>query len=36
VGASEAGVALGRWVLVAALLIALVETLLAYRRRTAG
>lgn len=36
VGASEAGVALGRWALVAALLIALVETLLAYRRRTAG
>ncbi|HEX6041984.1 MAG TPA: hypothetical protein VFZ20_28325, partial [Longimicrobium sp.] len=36
VGASEAGVALGRWVLVAALLIALVETLLAYRRRRVG
>jgi len=33
VGASEAGVALGRWVLAAALLVALVETLLAYRRR---
>lgn len=36
VGASEAGVALGRWVLAAALLIALAETWLAYRRRTAG
>ena len=36
IGASEAGIALGRWVLGAALLIALVETLLAYRRRTAG
>lgn len=36
VGASEAGVGLGRWVLAAALLIALVETLLAYRRRSAG
>jgi hypothetical protein len=36
VGASEAGVSLGRWVLAAALLVALVETLLAYRRRTAG
>lgn len=36
VGASEAGVALGRWVLGAAILIALVETLLAYRRRSAG
>jgi Aerotolerance regulator N-terminal len=36
VGASEAGIALGRWVLGAALLIALVETLLAYRRRAAG
>lgn len=35
IGVSEAGVALGRWVLGAALLIALVETLLAYRRRTA-
>lgn len=36
VGASEAGVALGRWVLAAALLVALVETLLAYRRRRVG
>lgn len=36
VGASEAGIALGRWVLIAALLVALVETLLAYRRRTVG
>lgn len=35
VGAAEAGVALGRWVLAAALLVALVETLLAYRRRVA-
>lgn len=35
IGASGAGVALGRWMLGAALLIALVETLLAYRRRTA-
>jgi hypothetical protein len=34
VGAAEAGVALGRWILAAALLIALVETLLAYRRPT--
>jgi hypothetical protein len=33
VGAAEAGVALGRWILAAALLVALVETLLAYRRR---
>lgn len=33
VGAAEAGAALGRWVLAAAILIALVETLLAYRRR---
>lgn len=36
VGAAGAGVALGRWALAAALLIALVETLLAYRRRIAG
>jgi hypothetical protein len=36
VGAAEAGVALGRWALAAALLIALIETFLAYRRRTAG
>jgi hypothetical protein len=35
VGASEAGIGLGRWVLAAALLIALVETWLAYRRRRA-
>ncbi len=33
VGASEAGIGLGRWVLGAAILIALVETWLAYRRR---
>lgn len=36
VGAAEAGVALGRWALAAALLVGLIETLLAYRRRTAG
>lgn len=36
VGAAGAGVALGRWALAAALLVALIETLLAYRRRTAG
>jgi Aerotolerance regulator N-terminal len=36
VGASEAGVALGRWLLAAALLVALVETALAYRRRRVG
>jgi hypothetical protein len=36
VGAAEAGIALGRWVLAAALLVALIETFLAYRRRTAG
>jgi hypothetical protein len=36
VGASEAGVALGRWVLIAVILIALVETWLAYRRRSVG
>jgi Aerotolerance regulator N-terminal len=35
IGASEAGIALGRWILAAAILVALVETLLAYRRRTA-
>lgn len=33
VGAAGAGVALGRWVLAAALLVALIETFLAYRRR---
>jgi hypothetical protein len=33
IGASEAGIALGRWILGAAILVALVETLLAYRRR---
>lgn len=36
VGAAGAGVSLGRWALAAALLIALIETFLAYRRRTAG
>jgi hypothetical protein len=36
VGAAEAGVSLGRWLLAAALLIALIETVLAYRRGTAG
>jgi hypothetical protein len=36
VGAAEAGVSLGRWMLAAALLVALIETLLAYRRRTAA
>ncbi|HEX6370400.1 MAG TPA: BatA domain-containing protein [Longimicrobium sp.] len=36
VGAAGAGVPLGRWILAAALLIALIETLLAYGRRTAG
>jgi hypothetical protein len=36
VGAAEAGVALGRWLLAAALMVALIETLLAYRGRTAG
>jgi hypothetical protein len=36
VGAAGAGVALGRWALGAALLIALIETFLAYRRRTAA
>ncbi len=36
VGATGAGVSLGRWALAAALLIALIETFLAYRRRTAG
>lgn len=36
VGASEAGIGLGRWVLGAAILIALVETWLAYRRRRAA
>ncbi|WP_420127474.1 BatA domain-containing protein [Longimicrobium sp.] len=36
VGAAGAGVPLGRWMLAAALLAALIETLLAYRRRTAG
>ena len=36
VGASEAGIALGRWTLAAALLVALIETALAYRRRRVG
>ncbi|HYR06533.1 MAG TPA: hypothetical protein VEQ60_02115, partial [Longimicrobium sp.] len=36
VGAAGAGIGLGRWALAAALLIALIETLLAYRRGTAG
>jgi hypothetical protein len=36
VGAAGAGVGLGRWALAAALLVALIETLLAYRRRTAA
>lgn len=36
VGAAGLGIALGRWALAAALLAALIETVLAYRRRTAG
>lgn len=36
VGAAGAGISLGRWALAAALLVALVETVLAYRRRTAA
>lgn len=36
VGAAGAGIPLGRWALAAALLVALIETLLAYRRGTAG
>ena len=35
VGAAEAGIPLGRWLLAAALLVALIETFLAYRRRSA-
>ncbi|HEX8390916.1 MAG TPA: BatA domain-containing protein [Longimicrobium sp.] len=35
-GAAEGGLAFGRWLLAAALLVALLETLLAYRRRTAA
>ncbi|HEX2081712.1 MAG TPA: hypothetical protein VHG08_28670, partial [Longimicrobium sp.] len=35
-GAAGAGIALGRWILAAAVLVALIETFLAYRRRTAA